>query len=126
MLTNTMDQIEHSEEQKLLAFQVRSNSAIARYRLGKIKEAVVLDEKTLEYAAVALGDDHRETLAVQTRLGLGHLELHNERLALPLLRDSQYALKRQPVSKGIEVIIREYKQHQQVKVGEAMDPFPQP
>ncbi|MFK7737998.1 MAG: tetratricopeptide repeat protein [Pirellulaceae bacterium] len=112
LLTNTMDRIDHSEEQKLLAIQVRSNLAIARYRMGKIKEAVLLDETTLQMAGDRLGDSHHETLATQTRLGLGHLELQNDHLAIPLLVASVDAFQGQPESKEIEAILREHSQHQ--------------
>ena len=83
------------------------NLAIVRYRMGKLEEAVSLDEKTLKQATELLGPEHLQTLSAKTRLGLGYLDQGREADARKLLEQvSQFASELPGASKILEALRR--------------------
>ena len=78
LLTNAYEQLMQLDPNAQLTIQVMGNLAIVRFRMGKIDEAVSLDEKTLKLSKDVLGPDHPETLAAKARLGLAYQRLGDE------------------------------------------------
>ncbi|MEO1529329.1 MAG: tetratricopeptide repeat protein [Planctomycetota bacterium] len=73
ILSNTLEQLRRSESKDTLEVQVMGNLAIVRFKMGKLVDAMMLDQQTIELAEELLGDSHPQALAAKTRLGLARL-----------------------------------------------------
>lgn len=90
-----------SDPTKAWTLQVRSNLAIALYRLAKLEESIAMDEQTLATANQVLGPDHGETLSAAIRLGLSYLETEQIEEGRRLLENSFLQCKPQPIAPTI-------------------------
>ncbi len=73
-LSEAYEQVLSEGDPGRLRIPVMGNLASVRFQMGKLADAIELDEQTLQLATAELGPNHPQTLAAKTRLGLGYLE----------------------------------------------------
>ncbi len=77
--------------------------------MGKLGDAVLLDEQTIKLASQVLGPNHLDTLSAKTRLAFGYIEQRRRPEAEPLLEQVSVAGERLPGFDRVQDFLNELK-----------------